>query len=89
MGIYEILVNLTDGEIHGNLEKFIFIYGEKAAKILELEKITDFSFWDNGQSVILYAGSQAVFDCNYDIFDGLKRLTTCYSKSGLFCEFDN
>ena len=55
----------------------------------ELEKITDFSFWDNGRSVIIYAGSQAVFDCSYDIFYGLKRLTTCYNKSGLFYEFDN
>lgn len=61
MTICEKLNTLTAGEIRGNLEKFIFIYGEKAAKILELEKITDFSFWDNGRSVIIYAGSQAVF----------------------------
>lgn len=32
---------------------------------------------------------QAVFDCNYDIFYGLKRLTTCYNKNGLFFEFNN
>ena len=89
MTICEKLDTLTAGEIRGNLEKFIFIYGEKAAKILELEKIEDFSFWDNGRSVIIYAGSQAVFDCSYDIFYGLKRLTTCYNKSGLFYEFDN
>lgn len=89
MTIYEKLDTLTAGEIRGNLEKFIFIYGEKAAKILELEKITDFSFWDNGRSVIIYTGLQAVFDCNYDIFYGLKRLTTCYNKSGLFYEFNN
>ena len=89
MTICEKLNTLTAGEIRGNLEKFIFIYGENAAKILELEKITDFSFWDNGRSVIIYAGSQVVFDCSYDIFYGLKRLTTCYNKSGLFYEFDN
>lgn len=89
MTIYEKLNTLTAGEVRGNLEKFIFIYGEKAVKILELEKITDFSFWDNGRGVIIYTGSQAIFDCNYDIFYGLKRLTTCYNKSGLFCEFDD
>lgn len=44
MTIYEKLDTLTAGEIRGNLEKFIFIYGAKAAKILELEKIADFSF---------------------------------------------
>ena len=89
MTICEKLDTLTAGEIRGNLEKFIFIYGEKTAKILELEKIEDFSFRDNGQSVIIYTCSQAVFDCNYDIFYGLKRLTTCYNKSGLFYEFNN
>ena len=89
MTMCEKLNTLTAGEIRGNLEKFIFIFGGKATKILELEKITDFSFWDNGRSVIIYAGSQAIFDCNYDIFYGLKRLTTCYNKSGLFCEFNN
>lgn len=61
MTICEKLDTLTAGEIRGNLEKFIFIYGKKTAKILELEKIEDFSFWDNGQSVIIYTGSQAVF----------------------------
>lgn len=89
MTICEKLNALTAGEIRGNLGKFISIYGGKAAKILELEKITDFSFWYNGRSVIIYAGPQAVFDCNYDIFHGLKRLTTCYNKSGLFYEFNN
>ena len=44
MTICEKLDTLTAGEIRGNLEKFIFIYGKKAAKILELEKIADFSF---------------------------------------------
>ena len=39
MTIYEKLDTLTAGEIRGNLEKFIFIYGEKATKILELEKM--------------------------------------------------
>ena len=54
MTIYEKLDTLTAGEIRGNLEKFIFIYGEKAVKILGLDKISDFSFWDNGRSVIIY-----------------------------------
>lgn len=89
MTIYEKLNTLTAGEICGNLEKFISIYGERATEILKLEKITDFSFWDNGQSVIIYKGPQAVFDCNYDIFHSSKRLTTCYNKSGLFYEFNN
>ena len=89
MTLYEKLDTLTAGEIRGNLEKFTFIYGKKAVETLGLEKIKDFSFWDNGQSVIIYTGAQAVFDCNYDIFYGLKRLTTCYNKNGLFCEFNN
>lgn len=37
MTIYEKLDTLTAAEIRGNLEKFIFIYGEKAVKILELD----------------------------------------------------
>lgn len=45
MTIYEKLNTLTAGEIRGNLEKFIFIYGKKAAKILELEKNSRFFFW--------------------------------------------
>nr|DAZ45850.1 MAG TPA: hypothetical protein [Caudoviricetes sp.] len=89
MTIYEKLDTLTAGKIRGNLEKFTFIYGKKAVETLGLEKIKDFSFWDNGQSVIIYTGTQAVFDCNYDFFYGLKRLTTCYNKSGLFFEFNN
>lgn len=89
MTIYEKLGALTAGEIRGDLERFIFIYGKMAVETLGLEKITNFSFWDNGRSVVIYTGSQAVFDCNYDIFYGLKRLTTCYNKNGLFCEFNN
>lgn len=89
MTIYEKLDTLTAGEIRGNLEKFTFIFGKMAVEALGLEKIKNFSFWDNGRSVIIYAGSQVVFDCNYDIFYGLKRLTTCYNKNGLFCEFNN
>lgn len=89
MTLYEKLDTLTAGEIRGNLEKFTFIYGKKAVKTLELEKIKGFSFWDNGRSVIIYTGAQTVFDCNYDFFYGLKRLTTCYNKSGLFFKFNN
>lgn len=48
MTLYEKLDTLTAGEIRGNLEKFTFIYGKMAVEALELEKITDFSFWDNG-----------------------------------------
>lgn len=89
MTLYEKLDTLTAGEIRGSLEKFTFIYGKKAVEALGLEEIKDFSFWDNGRSVIIYTGTQAVFDCNYDFFHGLKRLTTCYNKSGLFFEFNN
>lgn len=89
MTIAEKLEILTAGEVRGDLEKFIFLYGEKSAKKLELEKVKDFSFWDNGQSVIIYSGRNVVFDCNYDCFYGLKRLTTCYDKNGLYHEFSN
>ena len=54
MTLYEKLDTLTAGEIRGNLERFTFIYGEKAVETLGLEKIKDFSFWDNGRSVIIY-----------------------------------
>ena len=89
MTIYKKLDTLTAGEIRGNLEKFTFIYGKMAVETLGLEKIKDFSFCDNGRSVIIYTGAQVVFDCNYDFFCGSKRLTTCYNKSGLFFEFNN
>lgn len=89
MTLYEKLDTLTAGEIRGSLGKFTFIYGKKAVETLGLEKIKGFSFWDNGRSVIIYTGAQAVFDCNYDFFYGLKRLTTCYNKNGLFFEFNN
>lgn len=88
MTLYEKLDTLTAGEIRGNLERFIFIYGKMAVETLGLEKIKDFSFWDNGR-IIIYTGAQTVFDCNYDFFYGLKRLTTCYNKSGLFFKFNN
>ena len=89
MTLYEKLDTLTAGELRGNLERFTFIYGKTAVATSGLETIKAFSFWDNGQSVIIYTGTQAVFDCNYDIFYGLKKLTTCYNKNGLFCEFNN
>lgn len=89
MTIAEKLEIITAGEVRGDLEKFIFLYGEKATKKLELEKVKDFSFWDNGKSVIIYSGRNVVFDCNYDYFYGLKRLTTCYDKNGLYYEFSN
>lgn len=89
MTICKKLDILTAGELRGNLEKFTFIYGKMAVETLGLEKIKDFSFWDNGRSVIIYTGAQAVFDCNYDFFCGSKRLTTCYNKGGLFFEFNN
>ena len=87
--IIEKLEALTAGEIRGKKELFVFLYGEKASEKLNIESIEDFSFWDNGQSVIIYKGAQAVLDCNYEEVFGLKRLTTCYNKNGLFCEFKN
>lgn len=44
MTIYEKIDTLTAREIRGNLEKFIFVYGEKAAKTLGLEKNNRFFF---------------------------------------------
>lgn len=85
----EQLNALTSGEIRGDLELFSFLYGEVAKNELKLDSIKDFSFWDNGQSVIVYEGQQAIFDCNYEICYGLKRLTTCYNKEGLYHEFKN
>lgn len=85
----EQLIALTSEEIRGDLELFSFLYGEEAKNALGLDSIKGFSFWDNGQSVIVYEGQQAIFDCNYEICFGLKRLTTCYNKKGLFHEFKN
>ncbi len=83
------LNTLTAGEVRGNLELFKYLYGEKPVEPLNLETIKDFSFWDNGQTVLIYDGRQCIYDCNYDTFYGLKRLTSCYSKSGLVAEFVN
>ena len=85
----EKLDALTAHEVRGDLELFRYLYGEKPIKPLKLEKIKDFSFWDNGQTVLIYDGRQCVYDCNYDVFYGLKRLITCYSKDGLVAEFRN
>lgn len=38
MTIYEKLDTLTAGEIRGNLEKFIFIYGKRQPKSWSLKK---------------------------------------------------
>lgn len=85
----EQLNALTAGEIRGDLELFAFIYGENAKEHLKLEEIKEFSFWDNGQSVVIYDEQQAIFDCNYEFCYGLKRLTTCFDKNGLYHEFKN
>ena len=85
----EILEELTAHETRGDLETFTHLYGENAVKQLNLGNISEFSFWDNGQTVLIYDGRSVVFDCNYEICYGLKRLTTCYDKNGLFFEFKN
>ena len=87
--IIEKLEALTAGEIRGKQDLFIFLYGIKASEKLNIKSIEDFSFWDNGQSIIIYNGTQAIFDCNYEVVYGVKCLTTCYNKNGLFCEFKN
>lgn len=87
--IVENLIELTKGEICGNLELFKKIYGKIAVEKLGLEAFGDFSFWDNGQTVLIYDGKQVVFDCNYSEYAGKKSLTICYSKSGLFADFAN
>lgn len=85
----EQLNALTAGEVRGDLELFTFIYGENAKEHLKLEEIKEFTFLDNGQSVIIYDALKVVFDCNYEICYGLKRLTTCYNKDGLYHTFKN
>lgn len=85
--IVENLMELTKGEIYGNLELFKKIYGEYAAEKLGLESFADFSFWDNGQTILIYTGRQVIFDCNYEEYAGRKNLTSCYSKNGLFADF--
>ena len=59
--IENVLIALSAGEIRGDLQKFMIVYGEEATEALSLESMPDFSFWDNGRSVIIYTGSQAVF----------------------------
>lgn len=80
---------LTTNEVRGDLKLFHCLYGEKPISPLKLGEIKDFSFWDNGQSVLIYEGQQCVYDCSYSEFYGLKRLTRCYSKNGLVAEFEN
>lgn len=79
---------LTEHEVRGDLKLFRYLYGEKPVEPLKLEEIKDFSFWDNGQTVLIYSGSRCVYDCNYSKFYGLKRLTTCYSNNGHVVEFN-
>ncbi len=80
---------LTAHEVRGDLKLFRFLYGEKPVKPLKLEEINDFSFWDNGQTVLIYSGRRCIYDCNYSEFYSLKRLTTCFSKDGLVAKFKN
>lgn len=87
--IINVLTALTADEVRGDLSLFNTLYGENASKKLDLAKIEKFSFWDNGQSVIIYDDNKAIFDCNYEVCYGLKRLTTCYNRDGLFIEFKN
>lgn len=85
--IVDNLLELTNGEICGNLEPFQKIYGEIAVEKLGLENFADFSFWDNGQTVLIYDGRQIILDCNYEEYAGRKSLTSCYSKNGLVADF--
>lgn len=86
MSITSILAQLTDGEIYGDLERFAKLYGQEVAQKLSAN-IESFSFYDNTQSVLVYDGKQLVFDCNYTEHNHKKRLTSCYNKNGLFCDF--
>ena len=85
----EQLDALTADEVRGDLKLFRYLYGEKPVDPLNLEEIKDFSFWDNGQTVLIYSGNQCIYDCNYSKFYGLKRLTSCYSKNGLVVDLKN
>lgn len=85
--IVENLLELVNGEICGNLVLFQKIYGEIAVEKLGLENFADFSFWDNGQTVLIYDGRQVIFDCNYEEYARRKSLTSCYSSNGLFANF--
>ena len=87
--IIKTLEALTSNEVRGDLKLFKTLYGSSAIDKLNLEHIKDFSFWDNGQSVIIYSGRKIIFDCNYEICYGLKRFTTCYNLDGLYYKFSN
>ena len=88
MEIIETLSELTKGETWGNLELFNNIFGCDAGEKLS-ENIQDFSFWDNGQTVLIYDGRQIIFDCNYTEYNHKKHLTSCYGKNGLAFDFEN
>lgn len=87
--IIKTLEALTADKVRGDLELFKRLFGKKPVEPLELENIKDFSFWDNGQTVLIYEGKQCIYDCNYEVCYGLKRLTSCYSNQGLVAEFSN
>lgn len=87
--IESVIMALSKGEIRGDLQKFITIYGEDVAEALHLETVPDFSFWDNERSVIIYSGSKAIYDCCYYEFCGFKKITNCYNREGLFCTINN
>lgn len=87
--ISERLSALIADEVKGDLRLFCYLYGEKPVVPLKLEEIKDFSFWDNGQNVLIYEGNQCIYNCCYDKFYGLKRLTHCYYKNKLIIKFEN
>lgn len=88
MAIIETLAELTKGQVYGNLEVFKKIFGEDAGEKLSKNN-SDFSFWDNGQTVLIYDGRQIIFDCNYTECNHKKQLTSCYGKNGLAFDFEN
>ena len=83
----QTLTELTKGEIFGDLERFKKTFGDVAAEKLS-ENIKNFSFWDNGQNVLIYDGMKIVLDCNYTEFKGKKHLTSCYCNTGLAFDFE-
>lgn len=87
--IIEMLSQLTKGEIYGNKEHFENIYYCALGIIqdLSLDKIS-FTFYDNGQEVLIYTENKIAYSCNCTEYCNVKFITSIYNKDGLYREYE-
>lgn len=84
MGIVETLIELTKGERSGKLLDFYkgYINGKTIAERIEAKSDT-FSFFDNGQELLIYEDRKIKYSCNYTELYGKKHITEVWGEEGL------